>query len=314
MATKENMNHNLQPESGEQAASNSEAAGKKVAGVATGPRTLQGKTRSRANALRHGILARAVVLPGESRRDFDAVLGGLRQSLNPVGALEDDLVETLAVTRWRQGRVLVAEGAEIQAGQIGIGCDRGQVATFQTPASVLEACGVGMITKISDPDILHGCLQVLKSIKAHVQKDGLNSTAAVSLLKTLYGEETFWRRSLFARHRLLSEIAVSANTVREIAGNPSPEQCRLLFLEDIDLEVARLSDYEAERLAVELQRLELEGARRSVPDSARLDHLLRYWSALERTWDRTLVQLERAQRMRLGQPSAPRIELNISSG
>jgi hypothetical protein len=44
-----------------------------------------------------------------------------------------------------------------------------------------------------------------------------------------------------------------------------------------------------------------------------LDLLLRYETSLERNFDRALTQLERLQQMRLGQPVAPPIKLDISS-
>jgi hypothetical protein len=43
------------------------------------------------------------------------------------------------------------------------------------------------------------------------------------------------------------------------------------------------------------------------------DHLLRYETTLDRAIDRTLAQLERFQRIRLGQPVPPRIDVNLSS-
>ena len=42
----------------------------------------------------------------------------------------------------------------------------------------------------------------------------------------------------------------------------------------------------------------LESLQLSIPDSRGLDHLLRYESRLERSFDRTLTQFERAQRTR----------------
>jgi hypothetical protein len=42
------------------------------------------------------------------------------------------------------------------------------------------------------------------------------------------------------------------------------------------------------------------------------DHLLRYEAALERNFDRTLTQLERLQRMHLGQPVLPKLEVQRS--
>jgi len=50
-----------------------------------------------------------------------------------------------------------------------------------------------------------------------------------------------------------------------------------------------------------------------VPDAPRLDCLLRYEASLERAIDRTLTQLERLQRMRLGQPVSSPIKLDVSS-
>ena len=43
------------------------------------------------------------------------------------------------------------------------------------------------------------------------------------------------------------------------------------------------------------------------------EHLLRYEASIERAFDRTLSQIERAQRMRLGQPILPPIKLDVSS-
>jgi len=51
---------------------------------------------------------------------------------------------------------------------------------------------------------------------------------------------------------------------------------------------------------------------RNVPDGPGLDRLLRYEASLERSFDRTLSQLERLQRMRLGQPVLPKLEVSHS--
>src|ERR1700674_714666 len=54
----------------------------------TGPRTMQGKTKSKQNALQHGIFSTAVLLPGEPRDLFKSLLNGLRADLQPIGTLE----------------------------------------------------------------------------------------------------------------------------------------------------------------------------------------------------------------------------------
>ena len=72
------------------------------------------------NALKHGLLAKSVVLPirsrSEKRSHFDSLLTRLLVELKPVGILEEMLVEKIAVSYWRLRRSLRAETGEI--------CDR----------------------------------------------------------------------------------------------------------------------------------------------------------------------------------------------
>jgi hypothetical protein len=75
----------------------------------TGPRTEQGKNRTKYNALKQGIFSKAVVLEGESRHDFDALLNGLCDDFQPEGTLEGILVEKLAMLLWRERRLIVAD-------------------------------------------------------------------------------------------------------------------------------------------------------------------------------------------------------------
>ena len=86
-------------------------------GDACGPRTPEGKERARFNALKHGLLARSVVVPTrdgpENRKQFERLLTQLRDKLNPDGILEEMLVEKIAVAYWRLRRALRAEAGEI---------------------------------------------------------------------------------------------------------------------------------------------------------------------------------------------------------
>jgi hypothetical protein len=88
---------------------------------AGGPRTPKGKERSKHNALKHGLFSKAVLLKDEPRDEYESLLNGLRDHLQPVGTLEILLVDRLATLFWRHRRLLIAEGAEIQKGQ-GIPC------------------------------------------------------------------------------------------------------------------------------------------------------------------------------------------------
>ena len=93
------------------------AANRRNARKSTGPRTPEGKASSRWNALKHGVLAKAVIPAPleayESREEFDALLRSLCQELGPASALEEMLVERIATSYWRLARVIRAEAAAI---------------------------------------------------------------------------------------------------------------------------------------------------------------------------------------------------------
>lgn len=77
---------------------------------ATGPRTQQGKDRTKYNAVKQGIFSKAAVLKSESRAEFDALLNGLRDYFQPEGTFEEIQVEKLATFFWRECRLIVADG------------------------------------------------------------------------------------------------------------------------------------------------------------------------------------------------------------
>lgn len=94
------------------------AANRQNALQSTGPATLEGKARSRWNALQHGALAKALIVKhrgvAEEATDFQALVDQLTDDLRPLGALEEMQVERIAVCYWRLARVLRAEAHEIE--------------------------------------------------------------------------------------------------------------------------------------------------------------------------------------------------------
>jgi len=54
----------------------------------TGPRTGAGKSASRFNALRHGLDAKSVIIPGEDPAEYDALAVGYRDEFRPTSPSE----------------------------------------------------------------------------------------------------------------------------------------------------------------------------------------------------------------------------------
>ena len=67
----------------------------------TGPRTEQGKARSRANPWKHGLTASMLVITGEEPEEFDELRAALIASYDPQSPWECELVERLVGIFWR---------------------------------------------------------------------------------------------------------------------------------------------------------------------------------------------------------------------
>ncbi len=95
-------------------------ANRRNAKLSTGPKTPEGKQRMKWNALKHGLLAKSVIIPDlegfENQTEFESLLQQLHGELNPVGILEEMLVEKIAVAYWRLRRAVRAESGEIREG------------------------------------------------------------------------------------------------------------------------------------------------------------------------------------------------------
>ncbi|HOY71003.1 MAG TPA: hypothetical protein PL131_09555 [Methylotenera sp.] len=90
------------------------AANKANAQKSTGAKSPKGKAIVASNSIKHGIYSSKVVIHGESLEDFQLLLGGLVESLKPVGTLEQFYVERIAHSMWRQFRLVKAESAYIE--------------------------------------------------------------------------------------------------------------------------------------------------------------------------------------------------------
>jgi len=107
-------------------------ANRRNARHSNGPQTPHGKARSARNALKHGLLARDVVINGpdlaETQADFDALLTDLMSELQPRTLIEETLVERIATGYWRLRR----------AQRFEVGAIRDALETPQPQAQALE--------------------------------------------------------------------------------------------------------------------------------------------------------------------------------
>ncbi len=77
----------------------------------TGPRTAEGKARTSMNALKHGIFAAEVVLPGEDPKAFEQLIESYSLRFHAETIEELSVVQDIVSARWRARRISARETA-----------------------------------------------------------------------------------------------------------------------------------------------------------------------------------------------------------
>jgi hypothetical protein len=77
----------------------------------TGPKTPEGKAKSRRNALQHGLTAKTCMLADEDPDDLLDLTDELREKFNPQDTDEDFLIERMAKARIRYNRIMPIEAS-----------------------------------------------------------------------------------------------------------------------------------------------------------------------------------------------------------
>src|SRR5438045_4578989 len=84
-------------------------ANRRNARNSTGPRTAEGKQRSRCNAVRHGLTAETVIGALEDAEDYKAFEAAIIADYDAQSAVERELVLRLASLLWRLRRATTME-------------------------------------------------------------------------------------------------------------------------------------------------------------------------------------------------------------
>jgi hypothetical protein len=280
---------------------------------ATGPRTKAGKQRASRNALKHGIFAKVVALDGESNGEYQKIWSELRADRKPQGAQEELWVEKLALDFWRLSRLYRAEVGAVQKHRLLFEWNNKSIRT--EPVEDLVIPVQGLLRNSDNRYALRQSIMLLNALRSNLEKDGINEQRDQHSLLLLFGQ-----RGEFAFHFDIYELyqgAVFGSQItdeeREAFGSPSQEAYQKELIKRIDQEIERLQQYESDKESMETARHQAELLYRSIPDSKDLETLMRYEATIQRSIDRGLTQLERLQRMRLGEPVMPPIKLDVSS-
>ena len=101
-----------------------------------GPKTIAGKQRSSRNALRHGLLAKQVVLANEATANFDWMIDEHIRRFGPADGVELGMIEEMAAAFWRLRRAWAIETSLMDQG-VEAAQSRGEVARIAAAFSSL---------------------------------------------------------------------------------------------------------------------------------------------------------------------------------
>jgi hypothetical protein len=81
----------------------------------TGPRSVEGKAASSRNSLKLGLTAQSLIIPGEDPAEFEQFLAAHEQKFQPVGPVEEELLEVLIRSAWMKRRYARIEADYLSA-------------------------------------------------------------------------------------------------------------------------------------------------------------------------------------------------------
>jgi len=275
----------------------------------TGPKTPEGRAISKLNALKHGLLAKTVVVRGhqikESMHDFKKLCQEFYAELKPAGPLEELLVEQIVAVTWRLRRARTAE-----SGEIALNVDGGQLRRktngFMLTTMMWDTHGDPMLAMQNSSLGILFVESQLKAIRESVEREGELTEAAI--------QSVVYRGKPFSLTRQLEELRL------RLQQNPDGQAAADLRARQKEQALAwldkELRSYSwRKRDCEEREKLEeaAQQAAAELPSPEVLDKILRYEAALERQLYRAVNQLERLQRRRQGENIPAPLTMEISA-
>ncbi len=304
----------------------------------TGPKTARGKRTVARNAIKHGLLAREVVITAgdgeENLEEFHSLLTGLWESYEPMGVVEESLVQTIAACWWRKARVIRAENGEI----------RKRLDTLKVDQALRKSDKANLDLALSEMDLYlfnaenpadgkvstvkrWSAMQVAQSnLREH--RSGLKYlNALLEIAKSEIASEGHMsekiRKKIFLAFcfsdYFFAVTCHSAGAPEVKMEDPPPKQGtdkeieaeRALSVACIDIQLKRISAFKEYALEREKLAEDAEARSFSLPPVEATDKLLRYEAHLDRQLYRAMDQLERLQRQRRGENVPPPLNINL---
>jgi len=285
-------------------------ANRRNAQHSTGPKSRKGKSVSRLNAVKHGLLARQVVARGcfyeESPTEFKTLCREYHENLAPVGPLEEILVSQIIMVVWRLRRARTAE-----AGEVATNVDKAWWNPRRPPWEIGNGYkGNALHNSLEQyartPQGIEFVIECLRELRAAIESVGGFTEAKLKELRHYAPEPNaiVCKLAAMRAHRI---------------SNPEklpPDELRACHLkESLDYIDEQIAAFE-ELISARQEQMNTEDTMRRaiamMPSVDVLEKIVRYESALQRQLYRSMNQLERLQRRRLGETVPPPVVMDVS--
>lgn len=282
----------------------------------TGPTTPKGRQASRFNAMKHGLRAKELIIPGqEDPAELEAIWKELIADWEPEGHTESHLVEQIGLAEWRLRRVHRAELGEIRRQQPSSTARAAEEEIEQ--AAELFPDKLPMILGSSTAGIAHQRSAVEYALD-ELERKGTVSEDTCQYLERFFGKKPGDPASMLRvwflgempewLERLLPSDGASTPTATK--GQPDKKEAAR---EHLEIALADLDRQQRKLRQQERTNLEIAGQRLSIPKGRKAERIQRYETTIKRDLYRAIDQLERLQRRRRGEPPTPTVNVNVSN-
>jgi hypothetical protein len=275
------------------------AANQKNAALSTGPRTPEGKERSRANSLKHGLTGQGVVVPAEELAQVDRRAESLRSELRPSSELGRLMVRRMAYLSIRleksEQHELAATAARVRRAP----ADFDEARLAEVEALVLrlaEDPAPALRRLLAMPEGIDRLLEILAVMRSGLL-DGPDP---------IWGQPNRDRLAMFLDRAGAARVAALTMTLYRVDVDRSVERARSELAAMLDAQVARLGEA---RRAIDEQAIAKDRA--GAPDRALFDPskeatlARKYEAATERGFFRALREFRAAESALAEAPAPP---------
>jgi hypothetical protein len=283
------------------------AANRKNALRSTGPKTEEGKNKVRLNSLRHGLLSREVVIEKgdckENRAEYDALLESLVAERQPVGMIEEMLVDRIASCYWRLRRAIRCEvgGLGEQLDTVWLREEKRRGVLFSLDIRPLindEGGNVNVLLESSKGVEL--LIEQLEQAHDELGSQGFLSEGLDHWFEDFVGEKVAGLRSIYSDFVDIvdSNSDQTDETTESPAGLAEINEARQKLLAAIDDGLKQLRGLLPSILEREKLEAESRIATLYLPPKELGERILRYETTIERELYRAIILLEQIQRQR----------------